>query len=354
VSILREVHADGWCVRLDLSGQMLRLDIPDVEDDWHDESSKSTGPVLLPALPFTSDGPISAATLLMKAKQFDDGLCAAVELVAQQGTGRFAGKASLLRSLASTRTTHSPDTDLAAAATIYAACELGGVSVLCPADLGETVRKVVDDFLRDETLSKPLGFYTWNDPLRTIFRQDRFLQQALDARSADALARALEQTPGASDAYEACLRLNARLTNPPATLGLRDAGDDRAFFPASRSHEVQLLERLFADRPIPDGFDLMGELIRRVRSGKINLMPTEQSGWYDHQTWALEPLLVPDRRPEIDRLDLSRGYRRHLEDLFRGTLALTRETHAKQVGGGRGGYAGPRQRPIWVNPGLTL
>jgi len=333
---------------------MLRLDIPDVDDDWHDGSSKSTGPPLLPALPLTSDGPVSAATLLMKAKQFDDGLCAAVELAAQQGTGRFAGKASLLRSLASTLTTHSPGTDLAAAATIYAACELGGVPVLCPADLGETVRKVVDDFLRDETLSKPLGFYTWNDQLRTIFRQDRFLQQPLDARSADALARALEQTRGASNAYEACLRLNARLTNPPATLGLRDAGDDRAFFPASRSHEVQLLERLFADRPIPDGFDLMGELIRRVRSGKINLMPKERSGWYDHQTWALEPLIVPDRRPEIDRLDLSRGYRRHLEDLFRGTLALTRETHAKQAGGGRGGYAGPRQRPIWVNPGLTI
>jgi hypothetical protein len=47
-------------------------------------------------------------------------------------------------------------------------------------------------------------------------------------------------------------------------------------------------------------------------------------------------------------------YRKHLEDLFRGALALTRETHAKQAGGGRGGYAGPRERPIWVAPDLSV
>ena len=38
---------------------------------------------------------VSAATLLLKAKFFDDRLYAAVELAAQQGMGRFAGKAAL-------------------------------------------------------------------------------------------------------------------------------------------------------------------------------------------------------------------------------------------------------------------
>jgi hypothetical protein len=98
----------------------------------------------------------------------------------------------------------------------------------------------------------------------------------------------------------------------------------------------------------------MGELIRQIRSGEIELIPTEESGWYDYQTWSLEPLVVPDRMPERARLELGKRYRRHLEDLFRGALALTRETHARQAGGGRGGYGGPRQRPIWVNPALTV
>jgi hypothetical protein len=160
--------------------------------------------------------------------------------------------------------------------------------------------------------------------------------------------------PGASEAYEACLRLNARLTNPPKRPNVRDAGKRPPFFPPSRSHEVTLFESLYEDRPIPTGFDLMGELIRRVRSGEIDLRPKDQSGWYDLQAWSLEPLVVPDRMPERGRLELGKRYRRHLEDLFRGALALARETHAKQAGGGRGGYAGPRQRPIWVRPGLTV
>ena len=68
-----------------------------------------------------------------------------------------------------------------------------------------------------------------------------------------------------------------------------------------------------------------------MRSGEVNLEPTGESGWYDHQTWSLEPLVVPDRTPEAARLELGKRYRKHLEDLFRGALALARETHVKQL-----------------------
>jgi len=283
VPIIREVNADGWCVRLDLARQVLRLEVPEaLSNGYH--GRRASGPPLLPILPVAADGPVSAATLLLKAKHFDDRLHAAVELAAQHGAGRFPGKASLLRSLASTLNTDPPGSDLTAAAMMHAACELGGVAAACPDGLREPVRKVVQDFLRDDNLSKPLGFYTWTDQLRAIFRQDRLLQQPLDPGPAAALARALKQTPGASDAYDACLRLAARLTNPAKPLSVWDAGKRPPFFPPSRSHEVTLFERLYEDRPIPDGFDLMGELIRRVRSGEFSLMPTERSGWYDHQT----------------------------------------------------------------------
>jgi hypothetical protein len=345
MAVIREVPSGDWLIRLDLAGQVLRLEVPESFVGWGRWGVNNEP--LLPTLPTTDAGPVSAAILLLKTKQFDDGLYAAAELAAQQGAGRFPGKASLLRSLAATL---AAGPDQAAAVIVYAACQLGGLSVPVPDPLQAAVRTATAEFLHDETLSKPLGFYTWSDQLRAIFQQDRFLQQPLDRDPADDLARGLGQTPGASAAHDACLRLNARLTNPPKRLGIRDAGRR----PPSRSHEVTLFEGLYEDQRIPEGFDLMGELIRQVRSGKINLVPGEQSGWYDHQTWSLEPLLLPDRRPEAARLELGKRYRKHLEDLFRGALALARETHAKQAGGGRGGYGGPRQRPLWVHPALSV
>src|SRR3712207_4605764 len=102
MSATREVHADGWCVRLDLARQVLRLEVPEPVADWHRGRKKPAGTPLLPVLPHAKGGPVSAATLLLKAKQLDDGLYAAVELAAQRGSGRFTGKATLLRSVAAT------------------------------------------------------------------------------------------------------------------------------------------------------------------------------------------------------------------------------------------------------------
>jgi hypothetical protein len=133
-----------------------------------------------------------------------------------------------------------------------------------------------------------------------------------------------------------------------------DAPGRAALFPASRSHEQELLERLYGDRPIPGGFDLAGELIRRVRRGEVRLEPSPGSGWYDHQTWSLEPLVVPDRTPEARHLVLTRHYRKHQEQLFRAALALARETHVKQLAAAYGGFGGPMRPTIFIRPGLTV
>jgi hypothetical protein len=342
----REVHADGWCIRLDLGPQVLGIEAPEHVITWNPGEDDS----LLPTAPVAENGPVSAATLLLKAKQFDDGLYAAVELAAQHGAGRFPGKASLLSTLTATLDAVLPAAE-DAAASVHAACGLGGLAVQVPESLRDRVGTLTDGFLRDDLASKPLGFYTWTPELSALFRQGRFLQQPLDARTADDLARALDHTPGASAAHDRCLRLNARLTNPPAGPGLRDGTGRRSFLPTSQSHEQVLVERLFGDRPIPDGFDLMTELIRGVRSGGISLEPTAESGWYDHQTWSLEPLVVPDRTPETARLKFGGRYRNHLEDLFRGALALARETHVKQLAVAMGGCARP---PVYVRPRLTV
>lgn len=329
----RVVVADGWRVRLDVSSQVLRLEAEPADD---------RNP-LSPVPPASGGGPVSAAALLLKAKQVEDGVLAAVELAAQNGAGRFPGKAGLLRALAGG--------DGPGAALIRTACHLGGVTLPGPATIDADAH---GRFLRDEGLSKPVGFYTWTPELTALFRQDRFLQQPLDPAVADELHAALARDPDAAAAHAAYLRLAARLTNPPMPLTRHDGAKVPGLFPWARSREVELFQALYEDRPIPDGFDLMGEMIRRVRSSAIALSPRADSGWYDHQTWSLEPLLVPDRMPEGPRLGLGRRYLAHLEDLFRAGLALARETHVKGAGGGRGGYGGVRSRPIWVRPDATV
>jgi len=72
-------------------------------------------------------------------------------------------------------------------------------------------------------------------------------------------------------------------------------------------------------------------MVNRLRDGSLKLDPTDASGWYDFQTWALEPLVLPDRMPEGARLRMNDRYREQLEELFKSILSLTRETHVKQL-----------------------
>ena len=147
--------------------------------------------------------------------------------------------------------------------------------------------------------------------------------------------------------YDAYLTLVDRLTNPSAgaaTLrGHSAASRTRPNPPPSPGRGLgarpgvllapglDLILKLYGDRPIPEGFSLVDEMVRRIRSGAIDLKPTGRSGWYDYQTWALEPLVVPEKMPEASRLRLAESYRKALLDLFKGVLALTRETHVKQL-----------------------
>ena len=98
----------------------------------------------------------------------------------------------------------------------------------------------------------------------------------------------------------------------------------------------------------------MDELIARIRSGALQVKPTEQSGWYDYLTWSIEPLAIPERMSEAKRLHLDQRYREHLLELFKGIYALTRETHARQLEMAEVGAALVRRRvkKIYIRPGL--
>ncbi|MEX2173548.1 MAG: hypothetical protein WD872_04245 [Pirellulaceae bacterium] len=311
---------------------------------------------------------ISAAMLAQKAKQFDDGLYAAVELAANEGLGEMPAKSQLLRAWP---TRVSSESSSQALAVLLAAAKLGNLKPAIPPSQAKQVADLLARFESDEKRSKPLGFYTWSPELSAIFRQDRMLQTPID-ELADVLplAKALAADEALRRAYLQHLLLSYRLTNPPMQGGSSDlrpliAGDEPPpagivawhIFPPSTSPETQLFLRLFGDKPVPEGFELMQALIDEIRSGRVDLKPTEISGWYDHQIWSLAPLLMPERTPEASHLVVGDEYRKHLEDLFKGTMALMRETHVKQLAMPAPGSAAepPERKPeLVIRPDLSV
>jgi hypothetical protein len=367
----REFDTEGYHVRVNRAKQVIGIDIPEDRGLGGSHGGSRTEAPVSPTIPLDRNGLISGSVLAQKAKQFDDGLYAAVDLAAQAGVGRFRGKSSLLEALARALTSEESVGKGNAESVVLAACRLGQLTVTVSPDLKPAVELAVRNFLADELRSKPIGFYTWSSPLRAIFQQDRMLASELEgAAGIGRVVRALHADRAARSAYESYLALVSRLTNPLVAHDLRgplralDEGRTElpdkglAFFPPSRSHETDLVKKLYGNRPIPEGFSLVDEMVRRIRGGGLNLLPTPESGWYDYQTWALEPLAAPERTSEAARLRLGEAYRKQLLELFKGVLALTRETHIKQleIPAVADAMARPAQRPvtILIEPELSV
>jgi hypothetical protein len=325
----------GFKLTLDLTDQVLRFHVP--EDKTDSDRAGVAEASLAPsfeALDLWPEDFVAASALAYKAKQFDDGLYAAVEIAAERGLGDFSARRELWARFASAL----PGTD-ETGAVIVASAQLRGVDMDPTEPMRNAVKESTQDFLSHPERSKPLGFYTWSEPLVRIFQGDRILQTPLPAREAKGLSHLLAADPELRSAYKAVLDLAERLTNPFTCPDLRklSAGDPvlptESFCvqPSSRSHETDLIKRLYGDRPIPDGFDLAEEMISRIDNGSLSLKPRSTSGWYDRQVWALEPLVIPDRMPEAPRLLMTETYRKELLGLFKSLLALTRETHVKQL-----------------------
>ena len=358
----RVVRVGDFRIELDLSGQVLRLSVP----DWARQGSP---PAATPLELKQSGSPfVSAALLAQKAKQFDDGLYAAVELAIQQGAGRFPGKRWLLETVARGLGNLPPGTQSSVPGILLGAGRLGGLNLITPPQLVPAVESAILRFQADQKRSKPVSFYTWSEDLRRIFLQDRMLQQELTgAPEIGALVGILRRSD-AGAAYEAYLKLTSKLTNPapadkPDLRSLlansgpqppRVPGQGLYFFPPSRAHETELVKRLFGNRPIPEGFNLAEQIISRLRAGSLDLQPGKDSGWYDLATWALEPLILTGKMPEAKRLKLDQGYVRQLEELFKGLLALTRETHIKNLEAPEAGAAPPEGPSVELQPEISV
>src|SRR5258708_19316660 len=133
--VARGVGGCGFGGGLDLPRQVLWLSRPPQRAGENDDEP------LAPCAERAASGFTSASALFVKARLFDEGLCAAVELAAQRGAGRFMGKANLLAAL------------VGEAPQIAAAASLGGLQVAVDSD----ARPLPDPFLPPSP-PNPIGF----------------------------------------------------------------------------------------------------------------------------------------------------------------------------------------------------
>ncbi len=335
-SVVRELTGDNGRIHLDLSSQVLRLSIPSETErhrwgkrggDWNAGERQPEG-ALAPTAPLAPF--VSAAMLAVHAKLFDDGLYAAAELAAQPRRARLLA-------------------GLSRCGPRLGSAVLLGTGMREAPEGNALLRAFFDDPLK----STPLGFYTWSPELEAIFRQGRALQDPLEADEATRVRAALRADPAVSAEYDWSLALLSRLTNPFITQDLREPSGT-VLFPASRSHESDLVKRLFGQYRIPEAWSPMDAMLHAIQSGSLDAAPAAESGWYDHQTWALAALARLEHEPEGARLDLDQTYRAHLDELFKGVLAATRETHVKQLRITPGASPSRRRHPVFISPSLSV
>ena len=366
---VREVRNGNLLIKLDLSKQILGLEIYK-EMGWG-EKREQVEADLYPTIRDIPHGTdfVSTSVLAAKAKQFDDGLYAAVELLCQQGTKEFVGKREILRRVLGTLRGLEGEAELDIGSLTYcrgfihAAAGLGGQQLNETPAVEKQSEKIKSSFISEELRSKAISFYTWTQELSQIFQQDRLLQEKLKPAIVRIMARGFSKGKGTLEPYKAYLTLVEKLTNP-FPLEYCDPVESMkngkltcgycSFFPPSTAHESELVKRLYGNRPIPQGFSLIDAMIDRIRAGEIDLAPDEDSGWYDHQAYALEPFILPESIPEAKKLRFGKRYKKELIDLFKATLALTRETHIKQLEIPLVGAIAPRPSVMKIYPELTV
>jgi len=336
----------------------------------------------LPAIP-------SVQLIQGKCKQFDDGLCAALEAAVQEGLpgdkrlGKRAALERLLKKLVELRAVVPAGGKAAvrrAAVHVAAALKLGGAEPELDAALAAGAEAAKQAFLARPMKSRPVGFWTRSEPLQGIFRQDRYLSQgfklAEDLPACIALAATIAGDAELAGAFKRFREFDSRITNPPVYVDpssapaaparcasfeevaallppgtkLSDAlaagslakiktGALKKFGPGagfalvaySRSKEYDLLHELLLAGEFTGREDTMALIIEAVRSGRLRLEPEPNSGWYDYQWHALETLLAPERAREAPKLKLSAAYKKRLENAFKTSLTKHRETHIKHL-----------------------
>jgi hypothetical protein len=372
------VEQFGSCkVTLNKSASITKLDLPPYPDgDAAFESALCPG--YAQAVAALGTRPVLPSMELLQAslKPFDDGLYAAVELAAEDGSsGSKVSKGAMMKAVlaqlvatASGGAASEQALARSGAAHLAAAVKLAGEVPNAPSSVLADADARIAQFDAESLYSRPMGFYTWSAELSRIFRRDRFLQSSvveLGFGEAAAIAHAFDGAGVLAD-YQRTLDLYAGLTDryywrpltdltaaasapgafddvagmqasyqkahPEVRLPHADACSARlALLPPSESPDARQFRTMFCATPPPSGTNLLDVLVNLIRSGQLDLTPDAKSGWLARQLWALETLLVPESAPEKDNLFLTAAYKKKLINTFQTIYTENRETHAKQT-----------------------
>lgn len=267
----------------------------------------------------------SVALIEAKLKQFDDGLVVAVEQAADAGlpTRGILPKSAALERLLARLLPQRPASD-AALVHVGAALRLHGETPALPADLAGPVDDALALFRTDEVRSRPIGVWAASESLQRLFQTDRFLAMGVDGPAAKLLADTVAGDPALAATVAFHRTLAGKLTGQPRS-------DRYSLLPLVNSPETVLLERLWREGRLTGADNTMRLVLGAVRDGSLPLAPTANSGWYDYQWHAWEPLLLWDRAREAGKLQLTSAYRRRLELAFAAALTGGRETHIKRL-----------------------
>jgi hypothetical protein len=336
------------------SAAVIGLDVPDFRRDRERYLAPLYPSYAKAAKACAAHGTVLPSVNLLdgKAKQFDDGLFAELDaaMTAHKMKG-FLETSALLRAILDQL---SPTSE--AYAWVWGGLEIG--DFFSRKDLKNRpagAKDYIRQFEADKVESKPIGFYTWSRELKRTFRFLRYFQRRWDAREGvpDQIAAVLAANSELMKQYDRMLDFHAHLTNPPRGLSLKALADrankgkslkqilaqmkggpeDRAtvsFLPYSTSREAVLFEKLFPTG-LPQDADLMMALVKAIRSGQVDLKPTERSGWYEYQVYALETFLLPERGEEHEKLLLKKRYKERMLQAFEALVTKRRETHVRQM-----------------------
>ena len=324
--------------RINASSAVLRLDVPMLRPDF-DAALLELRPSYTEAMakvPSAMKVLPSINVIDGKAKQFDDGLFAAIDLAYYKGLkSRLESHVTLIKRL---HERVAPESE--ASAYLAAGLKIAGIEI--KNDQPDRVASWLTRFESDARYSRPQSFYTWSQELTQVFRFMRFFQQPLPLTNPGLileLVKAVGSDPKLLEDYKRVNAFYAKLTNPLSSLTLADIFERGgrledlqaiAVFPSSQSKETELFGRLF---PIglPPGVDLMKELIQAIRNGKVDLAPKPSSGWYEYQIYALETFLLPEKGGENPKLLLTKAYKKRMLEAFQALITKRRETHARDL-----------------------
>lgn len=335
---------DQW--EVNSSFATLKLDCPDMKVDRNPELDQlyaSYSDAIAAAKKGRLNLLPSANLVDGAAKQFDDGLYAAIDVAVF--TGKVPGMASPVAVVEKVAAALPPKSE--SLAFLAVALDLAGRGIEIDASLEQMKSNWKSKFDRDGFRKKPIGFYTWSQDLRWIWKFSKFLQEEFRGEKIPReMAAVIQADPDLLGEYQSLIRHANSMTNPAKCLSLDQLQEGKsreelrqlhnlpdssiAFFPPSSTKENVLFDRLFSGR-LPQDVNLMSVLIQKVLSGEVDLKPRDGSGWYDHQVSALETLLLPAKGVENDKLLFTSRYKKRLLEAFKSMITKRRETHARQM-----------------------